>query len=126
MRLRLRGRRVLFCEEAIAYDRAFDDDREFGRKVRTLAGNYQLFARLPALLSPRANPSWFETVSHKLMRLLCPWALLALFAASAAGASATGGAMGWRVLLAGQLAFYAAALVGARAGRLAGVARTFL
>ena len=126
MRLRLRGRRVLFSEEAVAYDRAFDDAREFGRKVRTLAGNYQIFARMPALLSPMRNPSWFETVSHKVMRLVCPWALVALFALSAVGLSASGGAMGWRVLMSGQLAFYGAALIGGRAGRLAGVARTFL
>jgi biofilm PGA synthesis N-glycosyltransferase PgaC len=126
MRLRLRGRKVLFSEEAEAYDRAFDDTREFGRKVRTLAGNYQIFARMPALLSPLANPSWFETVSHKVMRLICPWALLALFAVSAAGLSSSEGAMGWRVLVAAQLAFYGAALLGNRAGRLAGVARTFL
>jgi biofilm PGA synthesis N-glycosyltransferase PgaC len=126
MRLRLRGRKVLFSEAALAYDSAFDDAREFGRKVRTLAGNYQIFARMPALLSPLANPSWFETFSHKVMRLLCPWALVGLFAVSAAGLSASHGGMLWRVLLAGQLAFYGAALIGARAGRLAGVARTFL
>ncbi|HXU84121.1 MAG TPA: glycosyltransferase [Polyangia bacterium] len=126
MRLRLRGRRVLFSEEAVAYDRAFDDAREFGRKVRTLAGNYQIFARMPALLSPFRNPSWFETVSHKVMRLLCPWALVALFVVSAVELTASGGAMGWRVLMSGQLGFYGAALLGSRAGRLAGVARTFL
>jgi biofilm PGA synthesis N-glycosyltransferase PgaC len=126
MRLRLHGRRVLFSEEAVAYDQAFDDAREFSRKVRTLAGNYQIFARMPALLSPRANPSWFETVSHKLMRLVCPWALLGLFGVSLAGLSASGGAMGWRALVAAQLAFYGMALLGSRAGRLPGVARTFL
>lgn len=126
MRLRLRGRRVLFCEEAIAYDRAFDDNREFGRKVRTLAGNYQIFARLPALLSPRANPSWFETVSHKLMRLVCPWALLVLFLVTTGEMVATDGATIWRILFSCQVAFYGAALVGSRAGRLASLARTFL
>jgi len=126
MRLRLRGRRVLFSEEAIAHDRAFDDAREFGRKVRTLAGNYQIFARMPALLSPLRNPSWFETVSHKVTRLLCPWALAGLFVLSAVGLNATTGAFGWRVLMTAQLVFYGAALLGRRAGRLAGVARTFL
>jgi len=126
MRLRLRGRRVLFSEEAVAYDQAFDDAREFDRKVRTLAGNYQIFARMPALLSPRANPSWFETVSHKVMRLVCPWALVALFAVSCAGLTASRGTMVWRMLIALQLVLYGAALVGRRAGRLAGVARTFL
>ena len=60
-----------------AYDAAFEDDREFRRKVRTLAGNYQLFALMPALLSPLANPIWFETISHKVMRLVAPWLMLA-------------------------------------------------
>ncbi|WP_419604424.1 hypothetical protein [Thiolapillus sp.] len=43
-------------------------------KVRTLAGNYQLLARLPALLVPFHNTSWFEFMSHKILRLVCPWA----------------------------------------------------
>ena len=83
MRLRLEGRLILFAEDAQAFDVAFEDDREFGRKVRTLAGNYQLFAWMPALLSPFSNPSWFETVSHKLLRLVSPWALAALVLACA-------------------------------------------
>src|SRR6185503_16153548 len=82
MRLRLAGRRIVFAREAVALDDAFADAREYGRKVRTLAGNYQLFALLPRLLVPFANPSWFETFSHKLLRLVCPWALLVLLAAS--------------------------------------------
>jgi FtsH-binding integral membrane protein len=81
---------------------------------------------MPALLSPLANPSWFETVSHKLMRLICPWALLGLFVVTASELSATQGAMGWRVLMAAQLVFYGLALLGRRAGRWSGVARTFL
>ena len=87
MQLRLRGARVLLAEDAIAHDRAFSDEREFGRKARTLAGNYQLFSRMPRLLLPFVNPSWFETVSHKITRLLCPWAMLALLLACTAGAA---------------------------------------
>jgi len=129
MRMRLRGLRVLFAERAIAYDRAFEDGREFGRKVRTLAGNYQVFARMPALLSWRVNPSWFETVSHKVLRLVCPWALIAMFLLTAAAAASPATALAARVaeaLLVGQVAFYGAALLGPRAGRWAGVARTFV
>jgi cellulose synthase/poly-beta-1,6-N-acetylglucosamine synthase-like glycosyltransferase len=128
MRLRLQGRRILFCEEALAFDRAFADEREFARKVRTLAGNYQLFALMPALLVPFVNPSWFETWSHKIMRLLCPWALALLFLACALGMW-LGGAHGSSVLgvlLAGQVLFYAGALAGPRMGRLGTVARTFV
>lgn len=131
MRLRLRGRRVLFAEDAIAYDQAFGDEREFHRKVRTLAGNYQIFSRMPTLLVPFANPSWFETVSHKVLRLVCPWALVGLIAACVVGLgdpSSEGPATRWTLgtLLAAQGAFYGAALVGPAAGRVAGVARTFV
>lgn len=130
MRLRLGARKkVVFADRAIAYDTAFADDREFGRKVRTLAGNYQIFARMPALLSPWANPSWFETISHKVMRLVCPWALVVLLGASAVGAVAAPTAEGRTLsllLLIGQALFYGAALLGPGGGRLAGVARTFV
>ena len=128
MRLRLQGRRVLFCEEALAYDRAFADGREFARKVRTLAGNYQIFALMPALLVPFVNPSWFETWSHKIMRLLCPWALAVLLLSCALGVSRGGGGQAplLAALLAGQVLFYAGALAGSRMGRVGTVARTFV
>ena len=47
---------VLLREDAIAHDKAFEDDREFQRKVRTLAGNYQVFARMPAVAEPAGQP----------------------------------------------------------------------
>ncbi|HSS39705.1 MAG TPA: glycosyltransferase, partial [Polyangia bacterium] len=80
IRLALGGRRTVLVPEAQAQDAAFADTREFQRKVRTLAGNYQIFARMPALLMPFRNPIWFETFSHKLLRLLAPWLLVALAA----------------------------------------------
>jgi cellulose synthase/poly-beta-1,6-N-acetylglucosamine synthase-like glycosyltransferase len=130
MRLRTQGRKVVLVEEAIAYDTAFADDREFSRKVRTLAGNYQIFAWMPELLLPWKNPSWMETISHKLLRLACPWALLGLFlscATIAVSETAPDPLLALiRLLLLVQLAFYTAALLGARAGRLATVARTFV
>jgi poly-beta-1,6-N-acetyl-D-glucosamine synthase len=127
MRLGLGGRRVAFVAEAEAYDTAFEDDHEFRRKVRTLAGNYQLFARMPALLVPTANPFWFETVSHKVLRLVAPWLLVLLGGASLAGArSPSAAAPLMAALVAAQLAFYALALAGRRLGRLGGVARTFV
>ncbi len=127
MRLALAGKRVRSVPEAVAHDTAFDDGREFRRKVRTLAGNYQLFALLPASLLPFRNPIWFETFSHKVLRLGAPWLMLALLVASLASAG-RGGEAGttMRLLLAGQLGFYLAAALGARAGRLAGLARTFV
>ena len=130
MQLGMAGKRVAFVAEAEAHDAAFEDDREFKRKARTLAGNYQLFARLPALLIPFANRIWFETFSHKIMRLLAPWVLLWLAAVSLLGATSAGAPAGtvavMRALLAAQALFYLAAVAGRRAGRLGGLARTFV
>jgi cellulose synthase/poly-beta-1,6-N-acetylglucosamine synthase-like glycosyltransferase len=124
MRLALEGKRVVFVPEAEATDAAFEDEHEFRRKVRTLAGNYQLFARLPALLLPFRNPLWFETFSHKILRLGGPWLLAVLAVASLIGAARGSALLGAAAVAQG--AFYAAAAAGRRAGRLAGVARTFV
>jgi cellulose synthase/poly-beta-1,6-N-acetylglucosamine synthase-like glycosyltransferase len=132
MRLRLAGRRIVMEPRAEAYDDAFGDKRELSRKIRTLAGNYQLFALLPRLLIPIANPSWFETFSHKLLRLLSPWMLIALLVSTVAAVaqphSVPNETVLWalRGLLAGQVVFYGAAMIGSRGGRLTGVARTFV
>lgn len=128
--LRLQGRRILLFEGAVAYDRAYEDKREFARKARTLFGNYQLYSRLPRLLVPLASRAWFEIVSHKVMRLLCPWLLIALLGATAAVVAAqtydgTAG-LAFTGLLAGQVLLYAMALIGRRGGKLCGVARTFV
>jgi cellulose synthase/poly-beta-1,6-N-acetylglucosamine synthase-like glycosyltransferase len=128
--LGLTGKRVVLVTAAHAYDTAFEDQHEFRRKVRTLAGNYQLFARRPALLLPFVNPFWFETVSHKVMRLVAPWLMLGLAVASVGAAlSGTAGPLGgglMRALVLAQGGFYAAAAVGGRGGRLTSVARTFV
>jgi hypothetical protein len=79
MRVVLNGRRVVLDRKARAYDRPSLPEAEFGRKVRTLAGNFQLLARTPELLLPWRNPVFFQFVSHKVTRLLVPYALIALF-----------------------------------------------
>ena len=75
MQLLRAGKRTTFVAEAEAHDAAFENEREFKRKVRTLAGNYQLYARMPELLVPLTNPLWFETISHKILRLVAPLAV---------------------------------------------------
>jgi poly-beta-1,6-N-acetyl-D-glucosamine synthase len=83
MRAVLAGSRIVFEERARAFDRAaIDATAESRRKVRTLAGNYQILAQEPRLLFPIANPVWIQYVSHKIGRLLIPWALAVLFIAS--------------------------------------------
>jgi len=80
LRIVLRGKRTVFDPEAKAYDSvACCPLAEYRRKVRTLCGNYQLLASLPQAVSPRTNPIFIQFVSHKLGRLVVPWALLALF-----------------------------------------------
>jgi len=70
------GQRVIFDSRAHAWDVPDQGTkREFARKVRTLSGNYQLLQLLPWLLRA-SNPVRFELISHKLLRLLVPLALL--------------------------------------------------
>lgn len=113
MEVVMAGRRVVFEPGAAAWDTIpADPAREYRRKVRTLAGNYQLIRLRPALLDPRRNRLLWQFVSHKLARLAVPWCLLALLASSAV--LATRGALG-RTALGLQLAFYLAALLAGRA-----------
>ena len=82
MQVLRQGRRVLFLPEAIATDTVFTvPGKEFGRKVRTLTGNFQLLSILPWLLTP-TNPVLFRFVSHKLLRLFVPYLLIAMFVTS--------------------------------------------
>ncbi len=68
--------------EAIVIDRwPAKATGEFSRKVRTLAGNFQLMAEAPWVLSP-ANRVVFQLVSHKLLRLVVPYAFAALLLSS--------------------------------------------
>lgn len=77
------GHRVVLEAGAVAWDRPSTSSAiERGRKLRTLAGNYQLVALAPWLLVPGVNPAWLRFASHKLLRLLSPWLVLAFAAAS--------------------------------------------
>jgi len=83
MRAVLNGCRIVFEEQAIAYDRASADAAaEARRKKRTLAGNYQILAQEPRLLVPGINPVWLQYLSHKVGRLIVPWALVGLLVSS--------------------------------------------
>lgn len=123
MRVRLAGRRVVLEPLAKAFDMAGESSREFMRKVRTLSGNFQLLALEPRLLSPIANPSWFGLMSHKLMRLAVPYAMLTALVASALLPEP------WRaIFLGGQLIAYGLAMArwlgGGQASRLAKLCET--
>ena len=110
MRAVLAGKRIVFEERARAFDRvASSGSVESRRKVRTLAGNYQILALEPRLLLPVVNPVWLQYVSHKIGRLLVPWALMGLLVASAFLASRH---WFYAVALIVQLGFYGLAALG--------------
>ncbi len=111
MRVVLRGYRVTVDPGARAFDVASPDaSSELRRKVRTLAGNFQLLAQEPRLLVPVVNPVWLQFMSHKVGRLLVPYALVAVSAASAVLSTQS-----WLYAAAfgGQLLFYGLAAYGA-------------
>jgi cellulose synthase/poly-beta-1,6-N-acetylglucosamine synthase-like glycosyltransferase len=103
MRAVLAGARVVFAERARAFDRAADAAAESRRKVRTLAGNVQILWLEPRLLIPIVNPVWLQYLSHKVGRLVVPYALLTLFASSLALAETH---PVYATALAGQCALY--------------------
>jgi cellulose synthase/poly-beta-1,6-N-acetylglucosamine synthase-like glycosyltransferase len=72
------GYRVILDDSARAYDFPTQLGSEFRRKVRTLAGVYQVIGQYPALMGPR-NRMWVHFVSHKFARLLMPWLMLIAF-----------------------------------------------
>ena len=77
----LRGYRLIVEPAARATDYPMTSAREFGRKVRTLGGNYQLMLRLPVLLTRRNRLLW-HFLSYKFGRLLLPWLLTVMLATS--------------------------------------------
>jgi hypothetical protein len=103
------------ARDAIAHDApSATFAEEYRRKLRTLAGNWQLIARCPRLLVPWRNPLFFAWTSHKLLRLIAPWALIGAWLASAFAAGEV-----YRFALVAQTLAYAVAALALAAPRLA-------
>jgi cellulose synthase/poly-beta-1,6-N-acetylglucosamine synthase-like glycosyltransferase len=120
------GQRVVCTPGARALDRLPRDPRnDFRRRVRTLAGNFQLLRVAPWLLRPDRNPTFFAFCSHKVLRLGSPALLALLLLASATQRGPLPAA-----LLAGQILLYGLALAGCASrdvhGPVAGAARAAL
>jgi len=106
----MQGYRVVHDERAKAFDRLpHRVGDEFRRKVRTQSGVFQLLMRLPEALLPNRNPIWFQYLSHKILRLFVPWAMLAMLVSSA---SLPG--MIYHTLFWLQIAFYMGGAAGVR------------
>jgi cellulose synthase/poly-beta-1,6-N-acetylglucosamine synthase-like glycosyltransferase len=132
VRIAARGWAVPFEPAAVAHEDTTEDARkEFGRRVRIGAGNWQALARVPDVLDPRTGFLCFAFVSHKLVRWTTPF-LLAVALVAAIALAAQPGAWGYRTLALAQLAFYALAYAGWRdaagpgAGRAASAAHYFV
>ncbi len=110
MNVVMQGLRVVFDGRALAYDvPSRDPVQERVRKVRTLAGNYQLMAAHPAFLVPLRDPILGQLLSHKILRLLSPFLLAAMLAANAALALDS---TRWLALLGAQVAGYLTGFAG--------------
>nr|MDQ2712567.1 hypothetical protein [Acidobacteriota bacterium] len=70
-----RGFRIYLEEQAKAYDLPTSLRSEFRRKVRTQAGIYQILKYFPELLWP-GNRRFVHFASHKMGRLLLPFAMM--------------------------------------------------
>jgi len=83
LRAFFRGYRVVFDPEALAFDFPVAEGAEFRRRLRTLAGLWQLYVRLPQLFT-RANRMRFHFLSYKFGRLVLPWAILLILGSTLA------------------------------------------
>lgn len=122
-RIAARGWRVPFEAGAVAHEETTEDAaREFVRRARIGAGNWQVLARVPELLDPRTGFLFFAFVSHKLLRWAAPL-LLAIAVLANGFLAARPGAWGYRALFLAQAAFYGLAVAGGRGNAALGPLR---
>ena len=77
------AKRIVFDGSAVAFDIVSSNAaQEWRRKVRTLAGNWQLINLCPGLLRPSVNSLFWRFIGHKFLRLLVPFALITLLLTS--------------------------------------------
>jgi biofilm PGA synthesis N-glycosyltransferase PgaC len=83
LRVIAQGYRVLFEPAAKAYDTVSrEPGREFARKVRTLAGTLQTGLESRRLVGRLPAGTWWQLLSHKLLRLMVPFLLIAAWVSS--------------------------------------------
>jgi cellulose synthase/poly-beta-1,6-N-acetylglucosamine synthase-like glycosyltransferase len=120
LQIRFNGYRVVYDPEAIAMEDIVPSvEGQFQRRARIGAGAYQTLFQNPGYLNPLKGAPAFAFFSHRLLRLLAPFLLLAALAANFM--------LAWRpfygAILACQLLFYSMAAIGCRlrfAGKAAG------
>jgi cellulose synthase/poly-beta-1,6-N-acetylglucosamine synthase-like glycosyltransferase len=104
-----RGYKVLYEPEALASEETTEDYRkEFGRRARIAAGNFQSLRLVPGLLLPTAGFAAFAFWSHKLLR----WCAPGLMAVALVANAFLFEQLLYKITLVSQLGFYALALAG--------------
>ncbi len=104
-----KGFRAIFDSQAKAFDRASSTSREeFTRKVRTLAGNFQLFVLCRGLFNPFKSPVAFQFFSHKFLRAVAFLFLMSLFMSNLFLMDK----FPYSITMAGQVIFYAIGVIG--------------
>ena len=84
LRVIARGYRVIFEPAARAIDQVSRTaGHEFPRKVRTLAGVLQTLLHLRQFVGPLGFQAWWQFASHKVFRLVVPYALMVALLTSA-------------------------------------------
>jgi hypothetical protein len=101
--------RCILDTEAKAHDKPSSTPKEeYRRKVRTLAGNYQIFNMFKDMFIPFRSPVFLSLFSHKLLRVLAPFFMITLFISNIGIAHKDF----YGTFLAGQGLFYAMAIIG--------------
>ena len=106
MQVVLDGHRAILAPDAVAWDYPTSLTSEFGRKVRTQAGLYQLLGFEKRLLDPSRNRLFGSFVNLKIFRLLLPYFLIVALVSSCFLSPP------WRAIcLAAQAGFYGLAAI---------------
>ncbi|WP_163988778.1 glycosyltransferase family 2 protein [Pyxidicoccus caerfyrddinensis] len=109
LRILEKGYKVVYEEQAVAHEETTEDyGKEFGRRARIAAGNFQSLRMVPGLLLPTAGFPAFAFWSHKLLR----WCAPALMGVALLANVFLLDSMFYRFTLFGQALFYALAYLG--------------
>ncbi len=81
MKLVAKGWRVVYEPEAITWEEASPSlEGEWRRRVRMAAGGFQAIGRLEEMLNPLRGLAAIQYLSHKVLRWLAPFFMIAAFA----------------------------------------------
>ncbi len=109
MNIGVRGHRVVFEPEALAFEETSPTWREeFRRRPRITAGGYQALWQGEGVPSISNGLLLFEYISHRLLRWLLPFFLITLFVSNWFVVET----IGLKIFLGCQVIFYIAALIG--------------